>query len=75
LVGPLILPGVAGIAVLTTILKVCAGDVPQLLFAVTVMFPLVVLAVAVMEFVAELPLHPPGNVHVYEVAPGTDAIL
>jgi hypothetical protein len=69
------LPGVAGIAVLTTILNVCAGDVPQLLFAVTVILPLVELAIVVIEFVAELPLHPPGNVHVYEVAPGTDAIL
>jgi hypothetical protein len=31
--------------------------------------------VAVIDVDVELPLHPDGNVHVYEVAPGTAEIL
>jgi hypothetical protein len=72
---PLMLPGVDGIDVLTAILKVCGEDEPQLLFAVTVIFPLVVLAVALIDVDVEVSDQPPGNVQVYEVAPETGAIL
>ena len=43
--------------------NVRAVEVPQVLLAVTEMFPLVVLAVAAMEFVVDVPVHPPGSVH------------
>jgi hypothetical protein len=62
-VVPEILPGVVG-GVLTVIARVCAVELPQELLAVTEIFPLVVLAVAVMLLLVLLPLHPPGNVHV-----------
>ena len=70
---PEIVPGVAGI-VFTTTAKVCAVEFPHVLFAVTVIFPLVALAVALMLFVVDVPVQPPGNVHVYDVAPATAAI-
>jgi hypothetical protein len=38
--------------------------VPHTLSAVTVMFPLVALAVVVIEFVVDVPLQPDGVVHV-----------
>jgi hypothetical protein len=41
---------------------VWADDEPQILFAVTVMFPLEVPAIVEMEFVVDVPLHPPGKV-------------
>ena len=56
-------PGVPG-AVLTVIDNDCAVDEPQVLFAVTDTFPLVVLDVAVIELVVEEPVQPLGNVHV-----------
>lgn len=57
------LPGVPG-AELTVTAKVWAADVPQVLLAVTVMLPLVVLELAVMVFVVELPVQPTGSVQV-----------
>lgn len=62
-VGPVIVPGVAGMGVTVTA-NVLAGDDPQALFAVTVIFPLVALAVAVMELVLEVPVQPPGSTQV-----------
>ena len=41
-----------------------AADVPHVLDAVTEMFPLVALAVAVIELVVDVPVQPPGNVQV-----------
>jgi hypothetical protein len=70
---PEIVPGVAGI-VFTVIAKLAAEEFPQALFAVTVMFPLVELAVVFIELVVEVPLQPPGNVQVYDVAPATAVI-
>jgi hypothetical protein len=43
------------------------------LFAVTEMFPLVELDVALIEFVVEVPVQPEGNVQTYDVAPVTAA--
>lgn len=60
---PEILPGVAGTE-LTVTANVCAGEVPQELLAVTVIFPLVAPAVVLIEFVVDVPLQPPGKVHV-----------
>lgn len=74
MVLPLMLPGVAGM-VFTVTDNDCTADEPQLLFADTVTFPLVVLAVAVMELVMEVPAQPLGNVQVYDVAPDTEVIL
>jgi hypothetical protein len=56
---------------LTVIANVCGDDEPHALFAVTVISPLAVLAVALIEFDEEVPVHPDGNVHVYVVAPLT----
>lgn len=60
---PEMLPGVAGKGVTVTA-RVCAVELPQLLFAVTVTFPLVELAVALIELVVEVPLQPPGKIQV-----------
>lgn len=60
---PEIAVGVAGIDVTVTD-NVCPMEEPQELSAVTVMFPLVALAVVLIELVTELPVHPEGNVHV-----------
>ena len=67
-------PGCAGIVV-TDIVVVRAAPVPQALFAVTVTVPPDEPTVAVTVLVVELPDHPDGNDQVYEVAPGTSAIL
>ena len=48
---------------------------PQELFAVTEIVPPFAPGVAVIDVEAELPLHPDGNVHVYDVAPVTAEIL
>ena len=48
---------------------------PHALFAATEIFPLPAPAVAVIDVVAELPLHPEGKVHVYEAAPVTADML
>ena len=66
-------PGVAG-TVITVTPSVCAADEPQELFAVTDIVPPAAPAVVVMEVVVELPVQPPGRVHVYPVAPATAAI-
>jgi hypothetical protein len=58
---PLMVPGVGGAAPTDTV-RLAAGDVPQAFEAATVTVPPVGPAVAVMEFVAEVPVHPPGNV-------------
>ena len=63
-VVPLMTPGVAGAAVLTIIACEEVAEVPQALLAVTVTFPLVALAVAVMEAVVDVPVQPPGKVQV-----------
>jgi hypothetical protein len=60
---PLIVPGCDGTA-FTVTASVCAGLLPQLLFAVTEIFPPLAPTVAVMELVDELPVHPDGSVHV-----------
>jgi hypothetical protein len=62
---PVIGPGCAGRG-LTVTAKFCEGLLPQLLFAVTEIFPPPGPAVAVMELVVEFPVHPPlvGSVHV-----------
>ena len=56
-------PGWAGNAVTATY-KDLAGPEPQVLFAVTVIFPLVAPAIGVIEVDVELPVHPEGNVHI-----------
>lgn len=56
-------PGVNG-AELTVMAWLCGVEDPQLLFAVTVIFPLVELAVAFMEFVVDVPVQPLGKAHV-----------
>jgi hypothetical protein len=48
----------------TVTANVLTALAPQALFAVTVIFPDVVPAVAFMEFVVEVPVHPDGSVHV-----------
>ena len=67
---PLMVPGVAGAAAVVTV-NVCAVVLPQVLLAFTVIVPPVVVGVAVILLVVELPLQPLGNVQVYEVAPFT----
>ena len=46
------------------IANVCAVDEPHELFAVTEISPLVALAVASIVFVFDVPVQPPGIVHV-----------
>lgn len=60
---------------MTEIASVCVALLPQPLLAVTEIVPPVVLDVAEMLVELDVPVQPPGNVHVYEVAPATDAIL
>ena len=63
MVLPLIVPGVAGIDKLTKTGSVRAEEAPQLLFDVTVIFPLAVPAVVLIEVVVEEPVHPAGKIH------------
>jgi hypothetical protein len=44
--------------------NVCEADEPQELIAETLMFPLELLTVVVIEFVEDAPIHKPGKVHV-----------
>ena len=67
-------PGVAGSAVTDTI-TVLALLVPHVLVAVTETVPPVALAVASIDEVEEVPVHPDGNDQLYDVAPGTSGIL
>lgn len=53
----------------------CVGPEPQLLFADTYIVPPFKPTVTLMDVVEELPLHPDGSVHVYEVAPLIDETL
>ena len=71
---PLIDPGWEGVVVTDTV-SVRSSPAPQRLSAVTVMSPPVASAVALIDVVVELPVHPDGKVQVYEVAPGTEEIL
>ena len=61
---PLTTPGVAGAGADTATVKICAEDVPQLLCAVTDTVPPVAPAVAMIELVVDVPLHPDGSDHV-----------
>ena len=69
---PVIVPGVA-VPADTDIVKTCADELPQALFATTEIIPPVAPAVALILLVVDVPDHPPGSVHVYEVAPLTAA--
>ena len=67
---PLIGPG-CGSIVDTDILIVLDVPEPQALFAKTEILPPVAPTVTDIETEVEVPLHPEGRVHVYEVAPVT----
>ncbi len=73
-VFPVIAPGVEGPPPAVTA-KICADEEQSALFAVTEMLPGIKLAVALSEFVVDVPVHPEGNDQVYEVAPPTAEIL
>jgi hypothetical protein len=55
--------GCAGAEIVLTA-SVCAALLPQLLSAVTITTPPEVEAVALIELAAEVPVQPPGSVHV-----------
>ena len=59
--GPFIVPGIAGVATTFTA-NDCAAVPPQALLAVTITLPPVVPSVACMLLVVELPDHPLGKV-------------
>lgn len=61
---PEIGPGIAGAVVLTETESVCAAELPQLLFAVTLIVPPDAPAVVLMLLVEDDPLQPAGNVQV-----------
>jgi hypothetical protein len=61
--------------VLIVTFSVRAVPGPQELFAETVTSPLVAPGVTFIDVEVELPVHPDGNVHVYEVAPVTGDML
>jgi hypothetical protein len=71
---PFMLPGADGAAVTVTG-KICANEEPHALFAVTAILPPVEPAVALMVAVTEVPVQPEGNIQLYDVAPGTGAML
>ena len=71
---PLIVPGVPGTELVVTD-NVFIADVPQILLAETETFPLVEPAVVEIVFEEEEPVHPLGNVQIYEAASLTAAIL
>lgn len=60
---PVMVPGTAG-TVLSVIPRVFGEVEPQVLLAVTVMFPPEVFATALIELVVETPVHPGGRVQV-----------
>ena len=62
-VVPKMAPGVPG-AVFTVIDRVWEPDDPQVLSAVTVIFPLFEAAVAVILLLVDVPDQPPGKFHV-----------
>lgn len=59
----MVMVGLAGVVV-TVIANTCGVDEPHALVAVTEMVPLVAFAAVVMDVVADVPVHPAGNVHV-----------
>lgn len=59
----MIAPGVEGTA-FTVIARVCTDDDPQVLFAVTVIIPLVEFAVVAILVVVDTPAQPEGKVQV-----------
>ena len=59
---------------LTVTACVDPDDDPQLLLAITVIFPLVPFDVALMDVVVDVPVQPNGSDQVYEVAPLTAEI-
>ena len=67
-------PGVAGGDVTDTI-TVLALLVPHVFVAVTEIVPPVAPAVASIDVVEGVPIHPDGKVHEYVLAPGTSNIL
>ena len=71
LTAPLITDGCEGVAAVLTV-RLCASDEPHALFAVTEIVPPDDDGVTVMEAVADVPDHPEGKVHVYEVAAELD---
>ena len=71
---PVMAAGCAG-AAFTPTAKVCAVLLPQAPLATTVMLPPVAPAVALMLTPVDVPVHPPGSVHVYDVAKVTGAML
>ena len=73
LIGPRIAAGIAGAEPKLTA-SVCAGEFPQKPPAVTEIVPPLAPTVATMLSVVELPVHVPGKVQVYDVAPLTGAI-
>ena len=72
---PVIVPGVAGVAVETETDRVLAVPEPQALLATTDTLPVHEPVVAVMEVVVDVPAQPVGSVHVYDEAPVTAAML
>ena len=56
-------PGSAGTGLIVTA-KVWAGEMPQALLAVIEIFPLTVLAIAVMELATGVPVQPEGKTQV-----------
>jgi hypothetical protein len=72
--GPAITPGCVGIA-LALIESVLGDEVPQVDTAVTLNVPLVADGVTVMLGPVLVPVHPPGNVQLYDTAPVTGVML
>lgn len=58
-----VMVGLAGVA-FTVTAEIRADDCPHTLLAVTAMLPLLELAVAIIEVVVDVPVHPLGNVQV-----------
>ena len=61
---PLIAPGVAGAEVVTLTASVAGLELPQVLLAVTDTVPPPEPAVALIEFVVDVPVHVAGSDHV-----------
>ena len=74
MVIPVILPGCDG-TVITVALTVLGVPEPHVLLAVTDIVPPLEPTVVDIVLVVEFPLHPDGNVQVYDVAPVIDGTL
>ena len=70
---PVIAPGVDGVE-LTVTVRFWEGEEPQELFAVTNIDPPEFPTITEIVSAVEVPVHPLGNVHVYDVAPETGKI-